>query len=100
MADQTPSTLGSAPKAAGTAPKAAPKAPARSPDEITRDIVAEREGLKKSFDALGDDISEAAEAVREKTRERKEKVRRVAPIAGGAAVVALVGAVLLRRRHR
>jgi hypothetical protein len=96
MADPTPKTPGPAPKA----PSAAPKSPARSPGEIARDIAAEREGLKKSFDALGDDLSEAAEAVREKTRERMEKVRRVAPIAGGAVVAALLGGFLLRRRRR
>jgi hypothetical protein len=96
MADKTPTTPGPAPKA----PDAAPKAPARSPDEIARDIAAEREGLKKSFAALGDDLSEAAETVREKTRERKEKVRRVAPIVGGAVVAALLGGLLLRRRRR
>ena len=96
MADPTPTTPGPAPKA----PDTTPKAPARSPDEIARDIAAEREGLKKSFDALGDDLAEASETIRENLRERREKVRRVAPIAGGAVVAALLGAVLLRRRRR
>jgi hypothetical protein len=78
----------------------APKTPTRSPDVIVQDIVAEREALEKSFDALAADLSEAADAVRENVRERKEKVKRVAPIVGGVAAVGLLGAVLLRRRRR
>ncbi|HZL64620.1 MAG TPA: hypothetical protein VFD50_06740 [Thermoleophilia bacterium] len=78
----------------------APKTPARSPDVIVQDIAAEREALKSSFDALAADLSEAADAVRENVRERTEKVKRVAPIVGGVAVVGLLGAVLLRRRRR
>jgi hypothetical protein len=77
-----------------------PVTPARRPDEIVKDIADEREALKKSFDALGDDLSEAVVALREKFRERTEKVKRAAPFVGGAAVVALLGAVLLRRRRR
>jgi hypothetical protein len=89
MADPTPQT-----------PDPAPQTPARSPDEIVKDIIAEREALQKSFTALGDDLSEAADAIREDLRERKEKVKRVAPIVGGVAAVGLLGAVLLRRRRR
>jgi MYXO-CTERM domain-containing protein len=89
MADPTPKT-----------PEPAPKPPVRSPDEIVKDIAEEREALKKSFDALAADLSETADAVRENLRERKEKVKRAAPIVGGVAVVGLLGAVLLRRRRR
>jgi MYXO-CTERM domain-containing protein len=78
----------------------APKTPTRSPDVIVRDIADEREALKKSFDALATDLSEAADAAREGFLERKEKVKRAAPIVGGVAVVGLLGAVLLRRRRR
>ena len=78
----------------------APKTPARSPDVIVQDIAAEREALKKSFDALASDLSEAADGARENLRERKEKVKRAAPIVGGVAAVGLLGAVLLRRRRR
>jgi len=78
----------------------APTTPARSPDAIVRDIVAEREALTKSFDTLAADLSDAADAVRENLRERKEKVKRAAPIVGGVAAAALLGAVLLRRRRR
>ncbi len=78
----------------------APKTPERAPDEIVKDIVAEREGLKKSFDALGTEVAEAVEAAREQGRQRKEQARRAAPYAGGALAAAVLGAVLLRRRRR
>ena len=89
MADPTPKT-----------PAPAPKTPTRSPDVIVKDIAAEREALKRSFDTLATDLSEVADAARENLRERKEKVKRAAPIVGGVAVVGLLGAVLLRRRRR
>ena len=49
----------------------AEKTPARSPEEITRDIVAEREGLQSAFDSLGDELQQAADAAAEKARDSR-----------------------------
>jgi hypothetical protein len=77
-----------------------PKTPQRSPDAIVKDITTEREALQKSFDTLGADLSEAADAARQKADERKAQAKRAAPYAGGAILAAILGGVLLRRRRR
>ena len=78
----------------------AEKTPTRSPEEITRNIVAEREGLQSAFDSLGAELQHTADAAAEKARDIGRKAIIVVP-AVAAGVGALVAAAsLLRRRSR
>ena len=77
----------------------AEKTPARCPEEITRDIVAEREGLQAAFDSLGGELQQTADAAAEKARDVGRKAIVVVP-AVAAGVGALVAAASLLRRHR
>lgn len=72
--------------------------PTRSTDAIVRDIAAEREALKGTFDALAADLSEAAEASARWARETGRKAA-VVLAAGGAVAGGLLGLTLLIRRH-
>jgi hypothetical protein len=78
----------------------AEKTPTRSPEEITRAIIAEREGLQSAFDSLAAELQHTADAAAEKARLLGRKAIIVAP-AVAAGVGALVAAAsLLRRRSR
>jgi hypothetical protein len=76
----------------------AAKTPARPPEEITRDIVAEREGLQTAFDTLGTELQQATDAAAERARELGRKALVVVP-AVAAGVGALAAAASLRRRR-
>jgi hypothetical protein len=75
------------------------KKPARSPEEITSDIVAEREGLQSAFAALGEELQHAADATAERARSVGRKAIVVVP-AVAAGIGALVAAASLLRRRR
>jgi predicted xylose isomerase-like sugar epimerase len=77
----------------------AEKTPARSPEEITRDIVAEREGLQSAFDTLAEELQQTADAAAERARDIGRKAIIVVP-AVAAGVGALVAAASLLRRRR
>jgi hypothetical protein len=81
--------------------RAAEKAPARRPEEITRDIVAEREGLEAAFDSLGDELQRATDAAAERAREIGRKALVVVPaVVAGAGALAAAASLLRRRRDR
>jgi hypothetical protein len=78
----------------------AQKTPTRSPEEIARDIAAERAGLQATFESLGNELQQSADAAAEKARTIGRKAIIVVP-AVAAGVGALVAAAsLLRRRGR
>jgi predicted xylose isomerase-like sugar epimerase len=77
----------------------AEKTPTRSPQEIAKDIVAEREGLQQAFDALGNELQQAADAAADKARDLGRKAIVVVP-AVAAGVGALFAAASLVRRRR
>ena len=77
----------------------ADKTPTRSPEEIAKDIVAEREGLQNAFDALGNELQQAADAAADKARDLGRKAVVIVP-AVAAGVGALVAAASLLRRRR
>ena len=77
----------------------AEKTPTRSPEEIAKDIVAEREGLQNAFDALGNELQQAADAAADKARDLGRKAVVIVP-AVAAGVGALVAAASLLRRRR
>lgn len=79
----------------------AERKPGRSPEEITRDIVTEREGLQAAFDSLGDELQQAADAAAERTREVGRKALVILPaVAAGVGALVTAASLLRRRRDR
>jgi len=78
-----------------------PKIPARPPEEITKDIVVEREALAAALDSLSVELQHVTDAATDKNRAwaAGRKALIVVP-AVAVAAGSLMGAVALLRRRR
>lgn len=74
----------------------------RGQNDIVRDLREERERMLTALDVLGDELTTAADDVRERARQTNERARQVAPavIAGLASLLLFLKLARDGRRRR